>query len=128
MGEKQEDWDEHLPYVMMAYRSAQHESTKLILQTCSCWEGRSAGLPLDLVVGCPGDERDSTADLHEYTQGLREKIENAHEFARCHLGKSQLHKNRRYDRQARGAGYEPGQPVWLYTPSKKVSRTPKLQL
>ena len=58
--------------------------------------GREVCLPLDLVVGCPGDKRDSTADLHEYAQGLREKIENAHEFARCHLGKSQLHQKRHY--------------------------------
>ena len=56
MEEKQEDWDEHLPYVMMDYRSAQHESTKLTPNMLML--GREVSLPLDLVVGSPGDERD----------------------------------------------------------------------
>ena len=51
--EKQEDWDEHLPYVLMACRSAQHESTKL---TNMLILGREVSLSLDLVVGPPGDE------------------------------------------------------------------------
>ena len=82
--EKQETWDEHLPYVLMAYSSAQHESTKLIPNMLML--GREVSLSLDFVVGPPGDERDSTADLHEYAEELRSKMESAHEFTRSHLG------------------------------------------
>ena len=59
-------------------------------------------------------------DLHEYAQVLQEKTENANEFACCHLGNSQLHQKTHYDQRVQGASCEPGQPVWLYVPSKKV--------
>ncbi|XP_038060519.1 uncharacterized protein LOC119731418 [Patiria miniata] len=70
--ENQDDWDEHLPYVMMAYRSSQHDSTKFTPNMLMLRSAASVG---------PGES----------------------------------------------ASYKPGQPVWMYTPSKKVGRTPKLQ-
>ncbi|PIK38531.1 hypothetical protein BSL78_24624 [Apostichopus japonicus] len=41
----QKDWDTWLPYTMMAYRSAQHESTGF--SPAELMFGRSIGLPLD---------------------------------------------------------------------------------
>ena len=47
----QRDWDEHIPYLMLAYRSAVHESTgctpaKVVF-------GRDLRLPVDLLFGRP---------------------------------------------------------------------------
>ena len=43
------DWDDHLPYVLMAYRATEHKSTG-----CSpnlMMLGREANLPIDVIVG-----------------------------------------------------------------------------
>ena len=51
VNEHKNDWDDHLPYVMMAYRATMHESTK-----CSpnlLMLGRETTCPLDLFVGEP---------------------------------------------------------------------------
>ena len=41
--------------------------------------------------------------------------------------RAQKYQKQQYDRRARDDAFEPGQAVWLYTPRKKVGRTPKLQ-
>ena len=47
----QKDWDDHVPLLMMSYRSAVHESTK---QTpAKLMFGREVNLPLDLLFGRP---------------------------------------------------------------------------
>lgn len=55
VNEKKNDWDDHLPYLMMAYRATVHESTK-----CSpnlIMLGRELSLPLDIMVGPPPGEK-----------------------------------------------------------------------
>ena len=84
------------------------------------------GLPLDVIVGSP-EERTRTTGALDYVDSLRERLARAHEFARQHLRKAQSYQKQQYDRRAQGAGFEPGQAVWLFTPKKKVGRTPKLQ-
>ena len=46
--ENQKDVNEHHPYLTMAYRCAQHESTKLTRNMLML--GREINLPVDLVV------------------------------------------------------------------------------
>ena len=44
----QQDWDDHVPLILLAYRSAVHESTG---QTPSCLMfGRDVNLPVDLLM------------------------------------------------------------------------------
>ena len=67
VNENQRDWDEHVPLLLMAYRTATHETTgvtpaKLML-------GRQLRIPLDLLMGpCPGESRPNTK--LEYVQKL----------------------------------------------------------
>ncbi|XP_022088652.1 uncharacterized protein LOC110978178 [Acanthaster planci] len=119
--ENQKNWDKHLPYVTMAYRSSQHDSTLNMLML-----GREVGLPLDVVVGSPEGQPEAL-EVHEYVDGLRMRIERSHEFARRHLQRIQRYQKWQYDRRAQGAGFEPEQAAWLYNPAKKVGRAPKLQ-
>ena len=44
-------WDDHLPYVMAAYRDTQHKSTGLIPNLLML--NREIDCPLDLMVGLP---------------------------------------------------------------------------
>ena len=92
----------------MVYRSSRHDSTKLTPNMLML--GQEVGLPLDVVVGSPGGES-KDLEVHEYVDGLRTRIERAHEFARCHLQRSQLYQKRQYDRRAQGADPEPRQAV-----------------
>ena len=63
---------------MMAYRATPQESTMLIL-------GRGVELRIDLMIGKSPSE---TMDEEEYVYKLHKLIENAHAYARQHLGKS----------------------------------------
>ena len=51
----QKDWDEHIPYLMMAYRSAVHEFSPVVpLQKMMF--GTDLHLPVDLLMGRPVEE------------------------------------------------------------------------
>ena len=52
---ERDDWDEHLPYVTMAYRATVHESTKFSPNRLMV--GRETNLPLDLMVGPPPNSK-----------------------------------------------------------------------
>ena len=67
----QRDWDLHLPFLVMAYRSADHDSTgcspsKMML-------GREIKLPIDLMFGRPEEEPHQGAS--DYAHALQEKME-----------------------------------------------------
>lgn len=49
--ENRSDWDDHLPYVMAAYRATQHKSTGLTPNLLML--NREISCPLDLMVGLP---------------------------------------------------------------------------
>ena len=97
VAENQNDWDEHLPYVLMAYRSSQHESTKFTPNMLML--GREVALPLDVVVGSP-EERSETTGAPDYVDRLRARRTRAHEFARRRLRQTQNYQKRQYDRRA----------------------------
>ena len=78
---QQKDWDEHIPFLMMAYRSVVHSTTgcspaKMML-------GRELKLPVDLIFGRPEEEILQTPV--EYVLTLQERLERVHGFARAHL-------------------------------------------
>ena len=97
VAENQDDWDEHLPYVMMAYRSSQYDVTKFTPNMLML--GREVALPLDVVVGSP-EERSETTGAPDYVDGLRARLTRAHEFARRRLRQTQNYQKRQYDRRA----------------------------
>ncbi len=70
------DWDQHIPYLVIAYLSATHESTQsspacLILR-------RELKLPIDLL--CSRPEEYDVATL--YVQAMQEIMEEVHKFTR----------------------------------------------
>ncbi len=71
-------WDEYVPYLLMAYRTAvpeidQDNPAKLMM-------GREIRVPIDLVFGRPNTE--CFEGFTEYGEKLAKNIEEAHEFAR----------------------------------------------
>ncbi|XP_065927594.1 uncharacterized protein [Magallana gigas] len=79
--ENQKDWDLHLLYILMAYRSTVHESTNFSPNMLML--GREATTPLDLMFEMPTEMKDIPA--HQWVWVLRERLENAHAVVREHM-------------------------------------------
>ena len=123
-GEGQTEWDQKLPALLMAYRSAEHEATgytpaKLML-------GREIRLPVDLITGRPPDEELPTVST-EYAVALQERLAEAHHQVRHNLKFAGESMKRLYDRGTKSAGFTEGDLVWLHNPRKKKGLSPKLQ-
>jgi hypothetical protein len=76
--EHQRDWDDHLPYVMMAYRTSVHESSGCTPNLLMF--GREISLPIDIMVGLPPQEDKMCAV--EYVQWVQNTLRHAYEFAK----------------------------------------------
>ena len=108
----EDTWDDHLPSLMLAYRSSVHESVKFTPHYLMF--GRESRLPIDIMFGggpAPGETPS------EYVSQLRERLEVAYRTAREHLKGAQKHQKEQYDRKATGGRYSEGDLVWLYSPA-----------
>lgn len=117
------DWDGHIPYLMLAYRSAVHESTgctpaKVIF-------GRDLLLPVDLLLGRPEEEVLSSAA--DYTGDLCEELKWVHHYARNHLKITSDRMKQRYDLLQIGSSLSAGDPMWFHYPQRKKGLSTKLQ-
>ena len=122
--DNQKDWDSCLPYVMMAYRTAIHETTGYT--PSEMMMGREAILPADLLFEKP--RQDFPENQTEYVTNLQESLERVYKYAREHLEISSDRKKRNYDHKAEGGGYKKGDAVWLYNPKPRRALCPKFPL
>ncbi len=118
----QRDWDEYIPLLLMAYRTAEHEATgytppKIML-------GRNLRLPIDLLCGRPDGEH--AEQVSSYAHELQQKLEQVHEFARSRLKIASDRMKLHYDSHQEGYRLEPGDPVWLHNQQRKTGVTTKL--
>ena len=119
----QQDWDDHVALILLAYRSAVHESTG---QTPSCLMfGREVNLPVDLLYGRPPDEQ-KFETVEDYVDQLRNRMENVHEYARMRIRIASDRMKRRYDVGSTRKTFKCGDAVWLYNPQRKKGLSPKL--
>ena len=119
----QQDWDDHVPLILLAYRSAVHESTG---QTLSCLMfGREVNLPVDLLYGRPPDEH-KFETVEDYVDQLRNRMKNVHEYARMRIRIASDRMKRRYDVGSTRETFKCGDAVWLYNPQRKKGLSPKL--
>jgi hypothetical protein len=122
--EEQTDWDAYLPFVCMAYRSTVHDSTG---QTPNMMMlGRELPMPTHLLVQTPGQEE--RKQPIEFVKQLRDRMQKVHAAAREKLYGSHLKQKKQYDRKSIQNQYKVGTAVWLYNPTRKVGRSPKLQI
>jgi hypothetical protein len=119
----QRDWDEYLPYVMMAYRSAVQDTTGYSPNLMML--GREVELPVDILIGRPSEEGGPSRKV-DYVGEMEEKMESAHKVAREKIQRRSDHQKRNYDLRVHGRKYERGQFVWLHNPARKVGVCPKL--
>jgi len=80
--ENQRNWDQLLPLLAMAYRSAIHESTGRT--PSELMFGRDVRLPVDLMFGSPPVPV-TAPDSTGFAWNLREQANKIHQLARDHL-------------------------------------------
>jgi len=113
---QQDDWDTFLSPLLMAYRSAEHETTgytpaRLML-------GRELRLPIDLLTGRPPPE-DHPISTADFSRKLEERLAAVFREVRTNLLQSGKVMKQRTDKTAKAAPYAAGDQVWLYNPRRK---------
>ena len=118
----QRDWDERIPYAMLAYRTSVQSSTG---ETPSMMMlGRETTLPVDVLVQAP----QPTEKEDDYPYKLRCHLQDVHEQARSKLKLAASKQRETYDRNAVARTLKKGDWVWLKSTQKKRGMTPKLML
>ena len=84
------DWDERLPYVLMAYRSSVNETTGYTPNMMML--GREVTVPLDIQFANPNNIKEFQSD---FAANLRSRMEQAHEIAREHI-QTEMRRQKRY--------------------------------
>ncbi|CAC5404747.1 unnamed protein product [Mytilus coruscus] len=124
----QRDWDEQLPWALMAYRSSEHETTKL--SPCMLMLGRGIELPIDLNYG-PHPQRDEFPNETETTNAYVQKVQtlmwDVQQKARKNIITASNRQKRQYDLRANQNSYKVGDSVWLNILARVKHISPKLQ-
>ena len=113
-GEKMDDWDRHLPYLMSAYRATMKEST-----SCSpnlLMLGREITLPIDLMHP-PTDYHPYQCQV-EYVELIRRTMQDNYELARKNLRTAAERQKKYCDERTKGREFQEGDWVLRFYPPK----------
>ncbi|CAC5375365.1 unnamed protein product [Mytilus coruscus] len=117
--QKQDQWDQYLQQVMMAYRSSVHASTSKTPN--SMLFGREVTLPLRAVIPQPDTEIQENQSPDDYVAHLQNKLKENHAFARKALKKVSIYQKKRYDLNAKKESLKGGSCLDL-RPNKKKGK------
>ena len=107
------DWDDLLPYMLMAYRSTEHASTGFTPNMLML--GREVSYPIDLMAGPPPDNKNNVCPV-QYVEWLQATLSNTFDFVNENLHLSALRQKSHYDTKIKHREYEPGDWVWRWYP------------
>ena len=124
MKENQRDWDEILPFMLMAYRSSKQETTKKTPNLM--FLGRETDLPVDLLY--PPLPMEEESPNEDYAKELQAKMRTVHDLARNSLLEASQRQKLAYDRKISKHAYKVGDAVWLRSYAKPKGLSRKLQL
>ncbi|XDV44325.1 hypothetical protein PO909_012625 [Leuciscus waleckii] len=120
----QKDWDQHLPLVLWAYRTAVQESSQCT--PAALMFGRELRTPGDLVFGSPPEPVIAGGPELDYFRKLKERLSMVHQLAREALEDAGARQKRAYDARAHRPTIGPGGRVWVFCPQRKRGLSPKL--
>jgi hypothetical protein len=118
----QRDSDHSLPLFLLTYSASPHDTTGMT--PARLVSGRELPLPCDLLSGAPPDKERPTTD---HAADLVDHLHDIHNYDRQHLKLASDRMKTRYDKLANSAGYQEGHRAWLYRPTRKKWKSPKLQ-
>lgn len=118
----QKDWDLWLPYVLFAYRTSAHESTKE--SPFYLMFARDSHAPVDVTLGVTSVlEKTPTKP---YAREMVQRMKEAHELAKESLMEAQKKQKKYYDEKHQDKGFEVGQKVLLQQFHVGVGKSKKL--
>ena len=115
------DWDEHLPFVLFAYRASIQESTQE--SPFYLLYGRDPKLPSAL-----GLEREPTrqdVDLCTYSTEVTQRLQKAWDLAQASVKDAQQKQKFFYDRNTKPPHFCVGQRVFVYMPGARQGKAYK---
>ena len=115
------NWNVHLPYIMMAYRSSVHDTTGMTPNTIMF--GREVATPLDLQYEMPSQIKETPSN--KWVWELQERLENAHAFVRNKMNKSMFRHKHYHDRKLKWKQFEDGEEAYVFFPRGKPGASPK---
>jgi len=124
VNENQRDWDSHLPKVLFAYRTSIHESTGFTPFLVNY--GRSAMLPVDVMLGRASTSLEGGKGLPEYVEQVGQSLKQVYDKLRHSIEEAHKANKARYDKRESGCNFTVGDLVWLYVPAVKTGCTKKL--
>jgi len=119
--ENQKDWDKHLPFVMMAYRAAEHETTGMSPNMLML--GRETATPLDIAYEMPSCIK--SVPSNQWVWELQDRLESAHRFVREYTGRSIQRQKKYHDSKLSFEKFDRDDRVYVYFPVKRVGTTAK---
>ncbi|GFW14539.1 retrovirus-related Pol polyprotein from transposon 412 [Trichonephila clavipes] len=118
----QQDWEQKLPFFLLAYMSAVHET--ISYSSSQMLFGRDLRLPADLLFSWPPDAPLTPA---VYIEKLHARMEEMHHLARERIDMASEKMKTRYDARATGHDFHEGDKVWLWNPKRRKGLSPKLR-
>ena len=118
----QRDWDRYLPYVMMANRSAEHETTGFTPNFLML--GRDVSTPLDIMYEMPPSVK--AVPQSRWVWELKEQMEQAHTLVRESVQGEMQRQKRYHDLKLSWQKFKPGEEVYVYFPIRKSGCSSKL--
>ena len=110
--ENQNDWDLCLDFIVMAYNTCEHESTR-----CSPYRilyGENIVLPIDILTDDIAEE--GTVESEDHISGfvphLQSNLKRIHAFVRNNISKSAEKQKKHYDSHVKEICYKVGDLVW----------------
>ena len=116
--ERQDDWDQHLPYLLSAYRSSVNESTGCTPNLLML--GRETTLPVDLMY--PSTQYQKYRCHNEYVEWIRHSLQDSYERAQHQLQAVSKRQKRYYDVRTKDRQYCEGDFVLRFYPPNLKSK------
>ena len=114
-----DDWDDHLPAVLCAYRATPHDSTGL--SPFKMLFGHEVTLPIDLQFDVGLRDRFPECPV-EYVEWLRQTLYLGHDLAREKLKVAAERQKKGYQETCREVSFKRGDWVWKIDPLKRVGK------
>lgn len=118
--ENKRDWDLHLPYILMAFRSSEHETTSFSPNMLML--GRESTTPFDVMYEMPPDIKDIPAS--QWVWVLRERLESAHKLVCENIQGEMLRQKRYHETKLSWSSFKTGEMVYVFFPTRKSGCSP----
>ena len=119
--ENPRSWDEHLPFVLMAYRASIQESTGCTPNLMMF--GEENRLPVDIMYySATVSGSEAPICPNEFVEWLRSVLSQAFEKAILYLKKSAKRQKRLYDQKSFLRQFKVGEFVWILNPAKRIGK------